>query len=625
VRSRFVLPLFAVALTALACGPGDRPGALAGEPMPAYGLERGTPGTDADGGATPTTSGLEGRDAAPPLQRAPDGQVETADGRTPDTDAGPSSSDTGVDTPVVLDAVFFTDVTKRAGIDFSQGSDFDCDPVHRVACDYEAPITTGGAAVGDFDADGLVDLYLTRYDGPDALYRNIGDGEFVDVADAAGLAVDLPTNGAGFADVDNDGDLDLYTTTVGDSRNYLFINDGAGHYSEDAKDRKADTGSPPGLHQGYGVAFGDYDLDGFLDIHTSEWRSRAQSLPSYSRLLRNRGAQQPGRFDDVTKSANVDLSDLDPLGAFAFSSSFVDLDGDDHPDLAVTADFGTSRLFWNDGDGDFVAATASAGVGTDENGMGGTFGDYDGDGLLDWFVAAIFDPDDTCASEPCRWGASGNRLYHNDGNRRFSDATDAAGVRAGGWGWGTAFFDYDNDGDLDLVMTNGMVGEGPITQFERDPMRLWQNDGGRFHEVARSAGLDDRDDGKGLAVVDYDEDGDLDVLVVTHAGSPHLFRNDGGNANGWLRIRVAGTDSNRDGVGARVTVRRTTVASPMLREVVSGSGFLGQSELVQHFGLGPGSEPVAEVRVRFPKSGREVVLSEVTPNQTIVVTEPAID
>jgi hypothetical protein len=168
-----------------------------------------------------------------------------------------------------------------------------------------------------------------------------------------------------------------------------------------------------------------------------------------------------------------------------------------------------------------------------------------------------------------------------------------------------------------------MVGDGPLAQFTRDPMRLWRNDGGRFREVARSAKIDDRDDGKGLLVLDYDEDGDLDVLVVTHAGAPHLFRNEGGNDNGWLRVKVAGADSNRDGVGARVTVRRTATASPMLREVVSGSGFLGQSERIQHFGLGPGDEPVAEVRVRFPKSKREVVLEDVSVNQTIVVTEPA--
>jgi len=527
-------------------------------------------------------------------------------------------------------AVTTTDATVAAGVGYLQADEAS------FPTGSEAEHLTGGAAAGDYDGDGWVDLYVTQLDAPDALFRNQGDGTFVDVAAAAGLGLDLASNGAGWADVDNDGDLDLYVTTLGPSENrfYLFINDGAGHFSEEAVARGADV-SGSDSHYGFSVAFGDYDGDGWTDIHTSEWRpaeDNPQGALSNARLLRNRGAAAPGFFDDVTQSAGVALdgvvpSDPDAAGTFALASRFTDMDGDGWTDLLIAGDFGTSRLFWNNGDGTFTDGTAAAGVGTEANGMGMAVGDYDGDGDPDWFVTGLYDPDDPCNPGATCLGATGNRLHRNDGGGAFSDQTDTAGVRDGYWGSSAAFYDMDNDGDLDLVMTNGASSGTPLARFAPDPMRVWQNDGsGAMTEVSASTGMTDDGPGRGLLTFDYDRDGDLDVFIVNNAGSPVLYRNDTGNQNSWLRIDTVGTDSNRDGLGAIVSVWTASGGSPLVREISSGSHFLGQSETIAHFGLGAGTAPVDRVTVYWPATGRTSELSAVARNQSLVVIEPpAID
>ena len=228
----------------------------------------------------------------------------------------------------------------------------------------------------------------------------------------------------------------------------------------------------------------------------------------------------------------------------------------------------------------------------------------------------------------CFWGTTGNRLFHNDGQRKFSDATDAAGVRQGYWGWGAAFFDYDNDGDLDLVMTNGVdYGFIPpsmreLFPFLHDPMRLWRNQGGVMTEVSAAAGITSTLSGKGLLTFDYDGDGDLDVFVVNNSGHPVLYRNDGGNSRNWLRVKLRGRDSNRNGIGARIWVTTIAAGPSQLREIDGGSHYLGQSELTAHFGLGSGSAPVAEVRVEWPQTGRTQRFENVARNTTLLVTEP---
>jgi hypothetical protein len=320
------------------------------------------------------------------------------------------------------------------------------------------------------------------------------------------------------------------------------------------------------------------------------------------RLLRNRGAAQPGSFDDVTVAAGVAI----PVdSAWGFASALRDLDGDGHLDLAIAADFGTSKLFWNDGDGTFSEGGAAAGVATDENGMGSSFGDVDGDGDLDWFVTSIYDAAGPCPAHPnCPYGSTGNRFYQNDGERLFSDATgDAAtGVRDGGWGWGTALFDYDLDGDLDLAMTNGIDFPDTTSEdaYHDDRLRLWRNDGaGVWTEVAQLEGLTDTRSGKGLLVFDPDADGDLDLFVVNNADTPVFYQNQtrNGDAPHWLRVRVVDA-AGSDALGARVTIAPQGGASQQ-RTIGSATHFLGWSDPAAHFGLGAVAAPVA-VEVRLP-------------------------
>ena len=267
---------------------------------------------------------------------------------------------------------------------------------------------SGAVAAGDADGDGHVDLYVTRLEDHDLLFRNRGDGTFEDITTAAGLDTWVfDSNGAAWVDIEKDGDLDLFVSSFGSGRYHLFVNDGAGHFTEDAVARGAalDTGD---THIGYSVAVGDYDRDGWPDLAVAEWRSIplvTDPTKSHTRLLRNRGFAAPGHFEDTTIVAGVDVTTFFANESFVFAPAFVDLDEDGFQDLALASDFGTSLLFWNDGDGTFSEDTSGAMVGTDENGMGSAFGDFDGDGDLDWFVTSIYDPGNSCGW--CNWGYDG--------------------------------------------------------------------------------------------------------------------------------------------------------------------------------------------------------------------------
>jgi hypothetical protein len=548
--------------------------------------------------------------------------------------------------PAALDVPRFVDVSARAGLDVVQG------PRHvRPNCLLGGPAfhvrfpkvvlpgpghesndqciperMSGGVAVGDYDGDGWPDLYLTRLDGPGTLYRNRHDGTFEDVTQRSGLGVVAqPSNGAAWVDIDNDGHLDLVVTTLAGTRFFFFHNDGRGHFVDEAQVRGvALASSDP--HVGFSVNVGDYDGDGWLDIETTEWRSpelAGNLVPSHNRLFRNRGRADPGHFDDVTATAGVAVEQGD-APSLGFGAAFSDLDGDGHPDLFFVGDYKTSRLFWNRGDGTFSDGTRGAGVNTAENAMGLTIGDYNGDGRPDVFVTSIFDSTTACRQYACGHGNTGNRLYRNDGHRHFTDVTSAAGVRDGGWGWGTALFDSANTGRLDLVMTSGVDFPWDIStaQYARGPMHLWLNRGdGSFTDETAPAGLTVAGPGKAAAVLDYDNDGRLDLVVVRDGQTPVLYRNETPGANAWLGVRAVGTTSNREGLGAVVTVQ---VAGHARQTVVvdSTTHFLGQSDSLAHFGLGPLHGVRADVRVFWPATRRTSVLHGVSLDRVITVTEP---
>jgi len=523
-----------------------------------------------------------------------------------------------------------------------------CDPEGEgwVQTPCKMELQGAGAAVGDFDDDGWPDIYLTRLGRRDLLFRNrLGDGGgqdgvpvFEELGLERGLSEVFNGNGAAWVDVDDDGDLDLYVTSMDIPGRFWFYRNelaetGAASFVEAASEHglALDDGLP---HFGFSIGVGDYDGDGWLDLHTSEWwpGSAPREHGHHVRLLRNRGAEAPGVFDDATDAAGASMLMINPEGVYAFAPTFVDLDEDGWLDLAVTSDNGTSRLFWNLGDGSFADGTPGAGVSIERNGMGSAFGDYDGDGHLDWYVSAIFSPNDEldCGNPVC--GNGGNRLYRSVGPYCFEEVGRDEQVYTGGWGWGTSFWDPDNDGDLDLVEINGFqVPHGPPSlAFVGDPIRFWRNrseteGASRYTEGAAEVGLLDIGQGRGLVAFDYDRDGDEDLLTVDnggkYGGATKLWRNEAGNQNAWLAVELDGPTGNRHGVGARIELQRESGGPTQVRVIGVGGQFLAHGENRAHFGLGPSELAIAELRVIWP-GGETSVEVGVTPRQTVRVAAP---
>jgi hypothetical protein len=419
-----------------------------------------------------------------------------------------------------------------------------------------------------------------------------------------------------WGDIDSDGDSDLYITTL-DLRNYLYINDGAGHFSEEAMSRGAGLDSPP--HLGTSVSMGDYDNDGYLDMYVAEWRVLSSPAPPHTRLLHNLGARQPGVFEDVTAVSGAAMGPVSghtDYGALAFTPRFADFDRDGHTDILVASDSKSTQLFWNNGDGTFTNGTAAIYDGLGFSDMGLAVGDIDGNGLLDWFTTDIYSANDA---------TTGNRLFRNFGNRVFLESSTFSGVRDAGWGWGAEMFDYDNDKDLDIVATNGFYFS---SAQQTDQVRLWANNGAggvltSFTNVANELGMTDTSQGRGLLTFDYDRDGDLDVFIVNNFSAPVLYRNDGGNENDWLSVQTVGTFSNADGVGAFITVIPDLAApgAKQVREISGSSTYLSQSEPVAHFGLGASADLIDLITIEWPASGIVQELRNVMPNQFLTITE----
>ena len=502
----------------------------------------------------------------------------------------------------------FTDVTAEAGLVYQHGY---VDPSFDEVADY-----AGGVAAGDYDRDGFVDLYVARGDiGPNLLFHNRGDGTFEERGAAAGVALTgVRSAGPLFADLDGDGWLDLFVGGIGTTMPRLFHNRGDGTF----EDVTAASGLvlPPGRDT-FGATAGDYDGDGDLDLFLTHWsRTYFNVLDTSSyQLWQNQG---DGTFVDVTFAAGIVPKDF--MDRFdSFTANFVDIDGDGDQDLLVAADFGSSHVYRNDGDGTFTDVTDRAVI-TDGNGMGAAIGDYDEDGDFDWFVTSIWDPNGISEGF---WDTSGNRLYRNRGDGTFEDATDAAGVRVGYWGWGATFQDFDDDGHLDLFHVNGF-GDAAIPQtaeFVADPARLFVGNGrGAFIEQAATRGVADTGEGRGVVAFDFDRDGDLDLFVANNGGAPRLFRNDE-PPGGGITLVLRGFTPNTEGIGAIVDVHAGTTTKRRL--IRGGSNYASQDPAEAHVGLGDEAS-AAQTEIRWP-GGAVTMLGALPARATLVVNQTAMD
>ena len=514
----------------------------------------------------------------------------------------------------------FTEVTASSGISFAVAFSHRPDDVHDV------PHFSGGVASGDYDDDGDIDLFVVRGNvGPNLLYRNLGDNTFEDVAAAAGLAntrsafQNYRHSGPGFADMDGDGDLDLFIGGVQGDPSFVFRNNGDGSFS--------DVTSGSGIdrlrsQQNVSSAFGDYDLDGDVDLLLAHWGTpRSNSDPGDTEhLWRNDSTREAIRFVSVSVEVGLspsiqNLSDLRARQSeqdATFAPSFAHLNDDRYPDIVMVADYNRSQVFINNGDGTFTNVT-DVDVITDTNGMGNALGDYDDDGDLDWFVTSIWRS--ILANRP-----NGNRLYRNDGGT-FTDVTADAGVADGGWGWATCFVDFENDGDLDLYHTNGWEFERQ-ENFYMDASRAFVSHGdGTFTNQASSIGLADEGQGRGVVCADFDNDGDTDIFLWSKddENGGRLFRNDSAG-NNFVTVKLNGLPPNTQAAGARI--RATIGETTRMREIILGSNFISQNPADQIFGLGQATQ-VDSLVIEWP-DGEVTDFGIVQGNRHLVIDHPAL-
>ncbi len=509
------------------------------------------------------------------------------------------------------------DVTRRAGITF----------VHNVGDDDMDNIiesNAAGCAFFDYDGDGDLDAYLVNgayvegFSGvrgrrnkdklTNALYRNNGDGAFTDVTQQAGVGDKGMGMGVGVADYDNDGDQDLFVTNYGP--NVFYRNNGDGTFTDITREAGLENDL-----SGIGSTFLDYDQDGHLDLYVGNYLEYDPDYQYYYAAQRFPGPLayhgQPdvlyhnngdGTFTDVTREAGV----YNPEGrAMGVASGDIDDDGD--WDIFVPNDGMENYLYRNNGDGTFTDVALPTGTGFSQRGeatsaMSAEFADIDLDGLIDIIV-----PD---MAYSC--------VYRNMGGGLFEEMSARLGVAAacGQYtSWSANYFDFDHDGYGDLFITNGH----PHRLIGQEDLLLLNDNGRRFLNVSHLLGPDFQEKfvGRGSAAGDYDNDGDMDLLVLNLSERARLLRNDGGNRRNWVMIHLIGTTSNRDGIGARV--RLTTGGKTQTRLRVSSSGYLSQGDHRLHFGLGDVAR-IDRIEIRWP-SGKVQTLEGVTANRLITVTE----
>ncbi len=520
--------------------------------------------------------------------------------------------------------VKFTDATAAAGIRFTHNSG-------RAGKKYLPETVGSGGAFFDFDGDGWQDIVLIN--GKDwtsrgrrslpALYRNNRNGSFTEATAGSGLDVEMYGIGVAAGDYDNDGRPDLYITALEGDR--LFHNEGAGRFRDVTKAMGIDN-----ANFATSAAWFDFDKDGKLDLFVANyvqwtakgdlWCSLDGATKSYctpesykgtsSKLYHNLGT----RFADETAKSGVGDPTSKSLGITVF-----DYNSDGWPDLFVANDTQPNKLYRNNRNGTFTDEAMAAGVAFGEDGiargaMGADANDYDFSGRPHLLV-----------------GNFSNQmlgLYHNEGKGLFVDEAPTSAVGRASLltlAFGVFFFDYDLDGHQDIFAANGHIEEEigrvqPRIQYKQAPL-LFRNLGKKkFEPVGASMGGEFNRPvvGRGAAYADYDRDGDLDILTTTNHGPAYLFRNDGGNRNNWLSVRVVGSQSNRDGIGAMVRVTNAA-GRQSWSQVKSGSSYCSQSDLAVTFGLGSDAN-AASLEIDWP-SGAKQKLGSVTANQFLTVDE----
>jgi hypothetical protein len=525
----------------------------------------------------------------------------------------------------------FIDIAKEAGLK---------DPIVYGGLDvknYIIEVVGAGVAFIDYDNDGWMDLLVldgTRLEGDppgvtNHLYKNNRDGTFTDVTAKAGLTRAGWASGVTVADYDNDGFDDIFITYYG--HNVLYHNNGNGTFSDVTKQAGLWR---PDVRYGSGCTWVDYDRDGRLDLFVANylnttldklpkpgsnpdctWKGVAvncgpRGLPMGSaQLFHNNG---DGTFTDVSKQSGVAAAS----GSYPMTCVAADYDNDGWPDIYVACDSTPSWLFRNQHDGTFREEALERGIalsedGMEQAGMGVAVGDFDLDGNIDVFKTNF--SDDT------------NVLYRNDGKGNFDDVTIRCGlgVETRYVGWGTGMFDLDNDGLLDLFVVTGTVYpevEKKLPNYPfRTPRLVFRNLGdGRFEELIEEAGpgVSDVHSSRGCAFGDFDNDGDIDVLVWNMNEPPSLLRNDLAGGGHWLKVQLVGVRSNRSAIGARVTVRYGN--KQQAQEVSAQSSFYSVNDRRLHFGLGP--ETIAHISIRWPNGAIETI-PNVAANQLVVVRE----
>jgi hypothetical protein len=531
--------------------------------------------------------------------------------------------------------------------------------------------TNGGAAAGDCDNDGDIDLFITYGNtggpngggGANRLYLNQlaeqGQGmRFLDNAAPAGVANTRPDDknndrhsGPAFADMDGDGDLDLFIGGIFNDPSKIYENKGHCHFV-DVTSNSPDIEKMLAM-QTVSAGFGDYDLDGDLDMFLTHWGTRDTTYGVYQEsgfvrvlqtehLWRNESDESGIRFVNVSEETGIskltwstrafDFYGKPQIADFTFTPTFARINDDLWPDIAIASDFGTTRLAINNGDGTF-RSLGNAILRDAQFGMGSALADFDNDGDLDWFVSSIFGPSNGNVSP------HGNRLFVNDGSASlFVDGTAQLGVADGSFGWGACFIDIDNDADLDIYHTNGWPKPYLTTDepYPTDASRVFvMNAAGTYDERAAALGLATRTSGRGVVCADFDNDGDIDILELTDAApnSAQLWENRTAAAGrNFLRVKLEGLPPNTAAAGARIFAR--TGDTVQMREIMIGSNYTSQNPTVQIFGL-DGSTVVDELLIEWPAvdsgSGPQQLgsilrgpIAASRPGETLVIRHPRL-